>query len=205
MHVRDRVRIIGGASPAGLGARKGRAGSVTLALAAALSAPAAGPLASQTPAPRPADVASPEAIVTAMYESINRRPGENFDWQRMRSLFVPGAVLIPSTEQTGGEFRVLSVDDFVRWIDENTVVGGPSDVGFQEEQIAYRIERYGDVAQVFSTYQKRFWGASEILGRGINAISLVDQQDRWWVVSVVWDEEIGAGPLPARYLPGGGG
>lgn len=149
----------------------------------------------------PADVASPEAIVEALYASINRAPGENFDWDRMRSLYIPEATMIPSLEQTGGEFRVLTVEDFIEWVDEGTVVGGPNDRGFLEEGVANRIERYGDIAQVFSTYQKRFWDEEEILGRGVNAIQLVNYDDRWWVVSVVWDEEVGAGPLPERYLP----
>lgn len=148
-----------------------------------------------------AEVATPEAIVSALYDAINRPPGENFDWDRLRTLFLPTATMIPSVEQTGGEFRVLSVDEFIAWVDEHTIVGGADDAGFQEEQIASRVERYGDVAQVFSTYQKRFWGADEILGRGINAIQLVHTDGRWWVVSVIWDEEAGAGPLPKRYLP----
>lgn len=58
---------------------------------------------------RSSDVASPEAIVAATYESIARAPGENFDWKRFRSLFLPTATLIPSTEQRGGSFDILSV------------------------------------------------------------------------------------------------
>jgi hypothetical protein len=154
----------------------------------------------QTNAAVPADVASPEAIVLALYETVQREPGENYDWPRMRTLFLPTAAMIPAVEQTGGEFRVLTVQDFVDWIDAGTVVGGANDRGFQEEQIAQRVERFGDIAQVFSTYQKHFWGDSNILGRGINSIQLVNKDGRWWIVSVIWDEERGAGPLPARYL-----
>lgn len=177
--------------------------AIRVALAAAMLAAvvAPTPAVSQTRTADPADVASPEAIVDAMYETINRRPGENFDWDRLRTLYMSNAIMIPSLEQTGGEFRVLSVEDFIDWVDENAVVGGANDSGFVEEQIAYRVERYGDIAQVFSTYQKRFATGTEILGRGINSIQLVYNDERWWVVSVIWDEEVGAGPLPDRYLP----
>lgn len=150
---------------------------------------------------RPSDVASPEAVIQAMYETVNRRPGEPFDWARLRTLFRPGATMIPARSQTDGEFRVLSVEDFIAWVDEHTVIGGTADQGFQEEEIAQRVERYGDIAQVFSTYQKRFWSASQILGRGINAVQLVRTQGRWWIVSLAWDEETDAGPLPERYTP----
>jgi hypothetical protein len=148
-----------------------------------------------------ADVASPEAIVLATYASIQRAPGENFQWDRFRSLFAPDALLIPNTEQRGGEFDVISPEGFISWIDSVTTIGGPTDKGFAEEEIHHVVERYGDVAQVFSTYQKHFWEDDEILGRGINSFQLVQNGGRWWIVSIIWDEETGAGPIPADYLP----
>lgn len=152
---------------------------------------------------RPGDVASPESIVKALYETVQRAPGEEYQWDRLRTLFLPGARMIPNTEQTGATFRVLTVEEFFEWIDGVTVIGGPNDRGFQEEQIAARVEMYGDIAHVFSTYQKHYHGDTPILGRGINSIQLVRHQGRWWVSSIIWDEESGAGPLPERYRPAG--
>ena len=157
----------------------------------------------ETPAADPADVASPEAVVTALYETVQRRPGEPFDWERMRTLFLPGALMIPNPEQTGGEHRLMSPQEFTRWIDGSTAVGGPDDQGFAEEEVHRVVERYGDVAHVFSTYEKRLWGETRVLGRGINSIQLLRRDGRWWVTSIAWDEETGAGPIPARYRPGG--
>jgi hypothetical protein len=150
---------------------------------------------------RPDDVASPEAIVAAAYASIVRAPGEGYDWDRFRSLFLPSAQLIPSTEQTGGPLVVMSVEDFVEWIDGATTVGAPEDRGFSEDGIHDVIERYGDVAHVFSTYEKHFYGDTQNLGRGVNTFQMIRNDGRWWIVSIAWDEEIGAGPIPARYLP----
>lgn len=142
-------------------------------------------------------LSTPEAVIEALYNVINRRPGEHFDWDKLRSLFVPGALMVPSSNQTGGVLQLLSVEDFIALVDRNTVVGGENDWGFQEEEIARRIEHYGDIVQVFSAYQKRFWGADEILALGINAIQLRQHDGRWWVVSIAWEEEVAAGPLPA--------
>ncbi len=171
---------------------------VALALSCLMGPPS---LATAQTAARPSDVATPETIVSAMYEIVTRRPGEPFDWDRFRTLCLPDARLIPNTEQTGGVSQVFSVEDFTRWADGFMPIGGPDDKGLQEEEIARRIERYGDIAQVFSTYQTRFWNDPEILARGINSIQLVHRDGRWWVVSVIWDEENGAGPLPERYRP----
>lgn len=151
---------------------------------------------------RPEQVESIDATVETLYRSVQRRPGERFDWSFLRSVMHPEAVMVPSTEQRGGEFVVLGAEEFIAWIESGSVIGGPDDHGFAEEEISRRVERYGDVAQVFSTYQKHLWGDDEILGRGINAITLVWNGGRWWVVSIAWDEEIGAGPIPPNYLPG---
>ena len=154
---------------------------------------------------RPEDVVSPEAIVAAAYEAIARPPGQNYDWDRFHSLFLPQAQLIPSLEQTGGRLVVMSPQDFVDWIDQGTSVGGPDDQGFSEDGIHNVVERYGDIAHVFSTYEKHLYGQSENLGRGINTFQMIWNAGRWWITSIAWDEEIGAGPIPAKYLPGSGG
>ena len=160
----------------------------------------AGSAAAQTA--RPSDVESPEAIVGAAYAAIAREPGQPFDWERFRSLFLPDARLIPNTEQRQGSFDVLTVDGFIDWIDGVTPPpGSDDDRGFQEEQVSAEIVRYGDVAHVFSTYQKHFWGSDQILGRGINTFQLVQNGGRWWIAGIAWDEENGAGPIPAEYLP----
>ena len=157
------------------------------------------PAGAQPSYPSPSDVASPEAIVTAAYEAIQRAPGAAYDWDRFGSLFLPQATLIPNAEQTGGAFVVHTPETFAALVDSLTVVGGPQDRGFSEEEVHAVVHRYGDVAQVFSTYQKHFWEEEEVLGRGINSFQLVYRDGRWWIVSIVWDEENGAGPIPAAY------
>lgn len=157
------------------------------------------PAAAGIPSADPADVATPEAIVAALYATVQRAPGAGFAFDRMRTLFLPGALLVPNPEQTGGQGRVLGVEDFIAWIEGATVVGGPDDRGFAEEEVHHVIERYGDIAHVFSTYEKHYHGDSRVLGRGINSIQLLFRDGRWWVTSIIWDEETGAGPIPDRY------
>ena len=147
----------------------------------------------------PDDVNSIESIIKAAYETIQRAPGEDFEWDRWRTLFIPQATLIPNAEQTGGAFVVHTVESFIALVDEHTTVGGPNDRGFAEEGVHLEVHRYGDVAQAFSTYQKHFWGDDRILGRGINSFQLIRHGDRWWIASIAWDEENGAGPIPAEY------
>jgi hypothetical protein len=147
------------------------------------------------------DLQSIGGVLTALYGAVQRPPGEGFRWDLLRAVAHPEAVMIPSTEQQGGQMVVMSVEEFIAWGDEFAGGGGPDDPGFAEEEIARRVERYGDVAQVFSTYQAHFWDDDEILARGINAITLVWNEGRWWLTAIAWDEEVGAGPIPDAYLP----
>lgn len=167
----------------------------------ALSASA---LYAQSDYPLEADVASPEAIVTATYESIARAPGAPFDWDRFRSLFIDEATLIPNTDPASEAGMLWTPETYIEWVEdyyaENAPIGSPEDKGFQEEALHNEVLRYGNVAQVFSTYQKHFWGDDEIQGRGINSFQLIYREGRWWVVSIAWDEEHSAGPIPERFL-----
>lgn len=177
-----------------------------LALALLVAAPA-GTAAQETPAETSGasssevDLQSIDGVLTALYGAVQRPPGEGFRWDLLRAIAHPQAVMIPSTEQQGGQLVFLGVEDFIAWADEFAGAGGPDDPGFAEEEITRRVERYGDVAQVFSTYQAHLWDDEEILARGINAITLVWNEGRWWLASIAWDEEVGAGPIPDNYLP----
>lgn len=51
----------------------------------------------------PGDVASPEAVVEALYEVISGPADEPRDWDRFRALFLPGArVMAFTTLDDGG-------------------------------------------------------------------------------------------------------
>ena len=96
-----------------------------------------------------------------------------------------------------------TVDSFITWIDDGwkRVIGTPQDRGFAESHVAGITEQFGDVAHVFSTYEKHIWNDKNVLGRGINSIQLVKKDGRWWISSIAWDEEPAGGQVPSKYLP----
>ena len=55
------------------------------------------------PAANPADVASVDAIITAVYEAFSGSAGEERNWDRFRSLFIPEARLIAVVRREDGE------------------------------------------------------------------------------------------------------
>jgi hypothetical protein len=164
----------------------------------------------QAPAANPADVASIDSIIAALYDVISGPAGKKRDWDRFRSLFFPGARLIPTgarrppgtapgTPLTGKEeygSRALTPEDYITrsssLLEEH---------GFFEREAARRIEQYGHIAHVFSTYESRH-KAEDVkpFQRGINSIQLMNDGKRWWVVTVFWEGETEKTPLPDKYL-----
>jgi hypothetical protein len=73
--------------------------------------------------------------------------------------------------------------------------------GFFEREIGRHADRYGNVVQVFSSYDSRHAKDNEQpFARGINSIQLHHDGARWWVVSVFWEGESPANPIPAEFL-----
>jgi hypothetical protein len=151
---------------------------------------------------RPADVASLDAILAALYDVISGPAGQKRDWNRFRSLFVPGARLIPTGGPAGQTPRatVLTPDEYIT----RAGVSLERD-GFFEREIGRSVDTFGRITQVFSAYDsKRLPSDEKPFQRGINSIQLLNDGTRWWVVSVYWDAERPDNPIPARYLRNGG-
>jgi hypothetical protein len=149
-------------------------------------------LAAETPAPKPEDVASLDAIVNSVYDVISGPAGQKRDWDRMRSLFYPGARLIPSrpTPEGGAQAFVLSIDDYIQRSQ------GALEKGFFESEIHRETQTFGNIAQVFSTYESRRAPGEKPFARGINSFHLLKDGKRWWVVTIFWDSERPGNPLP---------
>jgi len=161
----------------------------------AASAQAAPDPFASVPAPKPDDVKSIDAIMTAVYDVISGPPGER-DWSRFRSLFLPTARLTAATKGPDGAVRLrpMSADDYA------TRAGGYFlKNGFFEHPIVNRVQTFGNVAQVFSSYESRHAAGEAPFARGINSFQLLNDGKRWWVVSILWDEERPDNPLPKDF------
>ena len=149
------------------------------------------------PAANSADVATMDSIVAALYDVISGPAGKR-DWDRFRSLFVPGARLIPTGPRQAGGYgsRVLTVEDYVQR-------GGAifEKEGFFEREVSRRMERFSNIAHIFSTYESRHAkDDAKPFQRGINSIQLMNDGKRWWVVTIFWQGEDEKNPLPEMYL-----
>jgi len=149
----------------------------------------------------PADVASQDAIIAALYDVISGPAGEARDWDRFHSLFiVEGARLIPTGVNSAGiaGYNVLTPEDYVEAAGASLEANG-----FFESEIGRTTQEFGNIAHVFSAYDSRRTADDvEPFARGINSIQLFYDGSRWWITTVLWDSERPDNPIPGTYLGG---
>ena len=137
--------------------------------------------------PSQADVAGIDAAIRGVYEVISGPPGQKRDFDRMRSLFAPGATMkaIGPKGLHGG-----SVEDYIardRDILERE--------GFTERELGRRLQVWGGLATAWSSYDGRTANGS-FHERGINSFELVKIDGKWLIASILWQEETPEFPLP---------
>ena len=133
------------------------------------------------------DLKAINATVLGVYDVISGPPGQKRDFDRMRSLFAPGATLkaIGPKGLHGG-----SLEDY---ISRNAAVLEKE--GFTERELQRRTQLWGGLATVWSAYDGRTASGS-FHERGINSFQLVKVDGKWLVASILWQEETPANPLP---------
>ncbi|HEX2536567.1 MAG TPA: hypothetical protein VHK69_22645, partial [Chitinophagaceae bacterium] len=157
--------------------------------------PNAGNTATASGVANPADVASVDAMVKAVYAVITGPAGPR-DWNRFHGLFQPGAKMGAMADGPNGfQFIELSPAQYQKSNEPFFLQSG-----FYEEELGRTVQQFGNIAQVQSAYQFRMEPNGPVAQRGINYITLVKNEGRWWISSLVWQEEGGDLKIPADLL-----
>jgi hypothetical protein len=148
----------------------------------------------------PRDVESIGAIIAAAYDVISGPAEQKRDWNRERSLFYPGARIMPTANVPGRndvdlEPQMLDVEKYIARAEPLL------QQGFYETEIARRIEQFGRIAHVWSTYESRYDPSDPApFMRGINSFQLFNDDKRWWILSIYWQHESAEHAIPEKYL-----
>lgn len=175
------------------GYRYQRASELVAALAEALGQD----LPASFPASARSDTRSIDSLMRALYASIS---GPGRDSARLRSLFMPHATLsrVAPIDGRRASLDVMTIAQF-----EATLGGYLEGREYYEQELARRVELFGHIAHVWSTFESTFEmkQSREISStRGVNSLQLFWDGYRWWVASMVWDTEYETNRLPAVYL-----
>jgi hypothetical protein len=169
-------------------------------LAFALVLASAVPALAQTPTPSPAppavdptDVASPEAAIAAVYQTISGPAGTPRNWDRLRGVMAPNA-RFTALHVVDGVVKVRSLT-----VEEYIANAGPyfAKQGFYERGVLTHVNRWGHIETAASPYESRHAPGEAPFARGINQFRLYFDGKRWWVESIMWEDETTALALPA--------
>jgi len=141
-----------------------------------------------------ADLRSIDGVVEELYATISGPAGER-DWDRERRLFVPGARLVPgrTIAELAGADRVLDVEGYIA---SRAPYFATHDLW--EVELAREVFQFGHYAAVLSSYEARETADGPPIFRGVNSLQLTHDDRRWWIVSLVWDNERPGLELPER-------
>lgn len=145
------------------------------------------------------NVSTLDATIKTLYQVISGDKGEDRNWDLFKFLFHPDAKLIPTGRNQEGKYgaRYMTPSDYIKssgkWLVEN---------GFHEVEINRTTDTFGQITQVFSTYESYHNKTDEKpFMRGINSIQLLNDGTRWWVINIYWKQETAENPIPETYLP----
>ncbi|MCB4800171.1 hypothetical protein [Neotamlana laminarinivorans] len=146
----------------------------------------------------PEKVKTLDATVKNLYKVISGEKGEERDWKLFKYFFTNDAKLILTLKDKDGKPypKYMSPADYIKssgtWIVKN---------GFIEREIHREVHIFGNMAQVFSTYEcYESINDEKPFMRGINSIQLFNNEERWYIVNLQWTQENAKYQIPKKYL-----
>lgn len=137
---------------------------------------------------------TPEAVVSELYDLVTFDAGTTPDWDRVRNLFLPEAVIVLRTSRT--ETTVLTLEgfvaDFVRFIERANVVQS----GFSETIVRMKPWAFKDIAHALVLYEASIPGSGRPAQLGIDSFSLIRRDGRWWIAAITNDIPDPDHPVP---------
>ena len=125
------------------------------------------------------------AVIDEMYAMISGPAGPR-DWSRQDNCFLPEARQVRTwvDEQGRPQKLSMSLDEYR----ENTTPFF-DETPFYEVETSRRIDRFGNIAHVWSGYEARHaLDDAEPERRGINSIQLFNHPDHGWrIIHMIWD------------------
>ena len=164
-----------------------------LFLATILAGALAGSGMAQAPDVSCALPSEPEGIPVALDAAITG-PADK-DRACMKALLTPEARMMFLSIAADGapSYKLETLDD---WIARVKARGHAM---LEEKQLKFRIERYGNITHLWSSYTLQSDGKQ--VARGINSIQAIKEAGGWRVTGIMVQAESVTAPLPKEYLP----
>ena len=138
-----------------------------------------------------------DSTIKTLYSVISGEKGEARDWKLFQHLFKPDAKLIPTgTNKQGIHIaKYMTPQDYIntsgKWLVEN---------GFFEKETARSVHKFGNIAQVFTTYEAyKSETDTKPFMTGINSVQMLYDNNRWWIINIYWQQASKKNPIPKEF------
>lgn len=143
------------------------------------------------------NVSTLDGIMKAYYDVVTVKKGEKPVYQRDSSLHIPDSLCgMVRTKKDGSKvFDYMTLKEFHKRSDEFL-----TQEGFVEKEIGRKVEQFGNIYHVWSTYESRNTTDGPVIERGINSIEMYNDGTRFWLIAWYYDGESKTNPIPKEYL-----
>ncbi|MDP9048603.1 MAG: hypothetical protein M3N14_10725 [Bacteroidota bacterium] len=143
------------------------------------------------------NVGTLNSIMKAYYDVVSVKKGEKVSYERDSLLHYPnvhvGWVEVGKDHET--TFRYVNLREYHLRSDPSLEKNG-----FDEKEISRKVEHFGGIYHVWSTYESRNEPGGKVIERGVNSIELFFDGTRFWILGWFFDGERKGNPIPAKYL-----
>ncbi|MBK7434072.1 MAG: hypothetical protein IPI66_09355 [Chitinophagaceae bacterium] len=143
------------------------------------------------------EVGTLDGIMKAYYEVVSVKKGEKISYPRDSALHAPKALVgLPARTKEGKFYmKLVSLKEYHLMSD-----AGLEKDGFDEKEISRKVESFGAMYHVWSTYESRNVADGPLIDRGINSIELYFDGTRFWITSWSFENESKDQKIPLKYL-----
>ncbi|HMI78970.1 MAG TPA: hypothetical protein VK484_09250 [Ferruginibacter sp.] len=142
------------------------------------------------------EVGTLDGIIKAYYDVVTVKKGEKISYVRDSLLHVPNASVGMAQKDKNGkiQLKLITLKEF-----HKNDAALEKD-GFYEKEISRKVENFGAIYHVWSTYETKNVADGPVVERGINSIQLYFDGTRFWILSWVFDNEGNGNGIPKKYL-----
>ena len=121
------------------------------------------------------DVKSIDAIINAYYDVVSGSSSDSWEFKRDKFIHSKSAVITRLDENGIAESHTLEA--------EYIPIGLSPKEDFYEKELERKVSKYGNIAQVWSSFEIRTDPNTECNIKGLNSVQLNNQSGRWWIDS----------------------
>jgi len=158
------------------------------------------PTAKQEEAAEVHEFADIQHLIDTVYKSISFDKGGEPNWELLESTMMAGATFSQPPRRPAKR-QIIGTEAFIASFKEDLDLYKMRETGFWERIINTETTVFGNTAVAFVVFEVRVEeDVNKPMGRGVDSISMVRSEGRWWVTSILTDWERPGQEIPAHLL-----